>query len=131
MEELISPSALAAENFGGMINSRNRPILEGIIIDVAKEDPSAGGRAAYFNEPLSDFNMVVTIQFTKIGNSPYDKEREVGSREKFHLLDYFQMNNADRSWLEGLMVPGRKIRFKSFYFGYGAEDIFYVRKLNR
>ena len=74
--------------------------------------------------------MVVTIQLTKIGTSTFEN-RKTGDRIKFHLLDYYQMNKADLSWLEALMVPGRKIRFKSFYFGYGGEDIFYIKKLNR
>lgn len=129
-EELISQSALSAENFGGIINSNNNPTLEGIIIDVSKEDPSGGGRTEYFDEPKSEFNMVVTIQLTKIGKSSWEN-RKTGDRIKFHLLDYYQMNKADLSWLEALMVPGRKIRFKSFYFGYGGEDIFYIKKLNR
>ena len=130
-EELISQSALSAENFGGIINKNNHPILEGIIIDVTKEDPSGGGRTEYFNEQRSDFNLVVTIQLTKVNPSPYGDSRKVGNRIKFHLLDYYQMSHADLSWFESLIVPGRKIRFKSFYFGYGGEDIFYIKKLNR
>lgn len=130
-EELISQSALSAENFGGIINTNYHPSLEGIIIDVSKEDPSGGERTDYFDDPKSDFNMVVTIQLTKVGSSPYNNNRKVGNREKFHLLDYYQMSKADLSWFEALMVPGRKIRFKSFYFGFEGEDIFYIKKLNR
>ena len=130
-EELISQSALSAENFGGIINSSSHPILEGIIIDVTKEDPSGGGRTEYFNEPPSDFNLVLTIQLTKINPLTYRENRKVGDRIKFNLLDYYQMSKADLSWLEALIVPGRKIKFKFFYFGYGAEDIFYIKKLKR
>jgi hypothetical protein len=130
-DELISEAALSAENFGGVINSYNHPTLEGIIIDVTKEDPSGGGRTEYFNEEKSEFNFVITIQLTKVNPSPFGDSRKVGNREKFHLLDYYQMSHADLSWLEALIVPGRKIRFKSFYFGYGGEDIFYIKKLNR
>lgn len=131
-ERLISQSALSSDIFGGVINSYNHPILEGIIIDVTKEDPSGGGRTSIFNELPSNFNMEVTIQFTKVNPSPFKEvKRKVGDREKFHLLDYYQMSRIELGWLEALMVPGRKIRFRSFYFGYGGEDIFYIKKLNR
>ena len=130
-EELISEKALEAINFGGVIDSYDYPILEGIIIDVENTDPSNGGRTDNFDAMPSDFNKILTIQLTKVNKSPFGDYRKVGDREQFHLLDYYQMSKADLSWLEAILVPGRKIRFKSFYFGYGAEDIFYLKKLNR
>lgn len=131
-EELICPTALSDPIYGGVINKYNHPTLEGIIIDVTKEDPSSGGKAEFCNESKSQFNMVVTIQLTKVSPSPFPEiKRKIGQREKFHVTEYYQMSHAGLSAFEAIMVPGRKIRFRSFYFGYEAEDIFYLKKLNR
>jgi|GEM_PF-3769100 len=131
-EELICADALSDPAYGGIINQYNHPILEGIIIDVTKEDPSGGGKADFCNEVSSEFNMIVTIQFTKVSPSPFPEiKRKIGQREKFHLTEYYHMSHPGFSAFEAIMVPGRKIRFRSFYFGYGAEDIFYLKKLNR
>lgn len=129
-EELVNQTLLNSKIYGGLINAYPRPFLEGIIIDVTKEDPSGGARAETFDQPPSENNMIVTIQITKASSSD-DNNQKVGQRVKFHLIDYYQMSHADLSWFEALMVPGRKIRFKSFYFGYEADDIFYIKKLNR
>lgn len=130
-EELISESALNNESYGGVINSYNFPLQEGIIIDVEKTDPTDGARAELFSEPRSEFNMILTIQLTKTVIDPFNNTAKEGKRYQFHLIDYYNMNSADRSWLEAILVAGRKIQFKSFYFGYGAEDIFYIKKLER
>lgn len=130
-EELINEVALNSENFGGVINAYNYPLQEGIIIDVDYTDPTDGARTDFFDLPRSDSNMVLTIQHTKKTTDPFDNVPESGKRFKYHLLDYYQMNKADKSWLEALLVPGRKIQFKSFYFGYEVEDIFYIKKLER
>lgn len=130
-EDLISQSALSAGSFGDVINSYDHPVLEGIILDITKEDPTEGARAAYFEEEPNEFNMVVTIQLTKVNPSPFDGyDRKIGDKETFHILDYNHMSKSDLIAFEAIMVPGQKIRFKSFYFGYGAEDIFYIKKLN-
>jgi len=130
-EDLISQSALSAGSFGDVINSYDHPLLEGIILDITREDPTEGARTAYFEEEPSEFNMVVTIQLTEVNPSPFDGDnRKIGDEEKFHILDYNQMSKSDLNAFEALMVPGQKIHFKSFYFGYGAEDIFYIKKLN-
>ncbi|MEJ7626158.1 MAG: hypothetical protein WKF35_04805 [Ferruginibacter sp.] len=131
-EELICPAALSDPTYGGVINKYNHPVLEGIILDVTKEDPSGGGKAEFCNESKSEFNMVVTIQFTNVSPSPFPEiKRKTGQREKFHLTEYYQMSHAGVSAFEAIMVAGRKIRFRSFYFGYEAEDIFFLKKLNR
>jgi hypothetical protein len=131
-EELICPDLLSSNDYGGVINRYQHPFLEGIIIDITKEDPTRGNKAEFCNQTRSEFNMIVTIQLTKVSPSPFSgPERKVGQREKFYLTEYFQMNNAAESALEAIMTPGRLIRFQSFYFGYGAEDIFYIKKLNR
>lgn len=127
-EELIGKEELEADNYGKMIINNNI-ILEGIIIDVEKKDPSEGERAKYFNKIPSSDNKVLTIEFTKEVSSEGIK---VGDRQKFHLLEYRgNLSEADLGWLEVLLVPGRKIGFKIFYFGYGAPDIIYLKKLDR
>jgi hypothetical protein len=130
-EELISEVALNSENFGGVINSYKYPLQEGIIIDVDYFDPTDGARTDYFDLPRSDSNMVLTIHHTKKTIGPLGSITESGKRYKYHLLDYYQMSKADKSWLEAILVPGRKIQFKSFYFGYEVEDLFYIKKIER
>ena len=126
-EELISKAALNAPNFGGYINADNDRFIEGIIIDVEKDDPSGGQRTEYFESPPSEFNLVITLDVTNSNDADY----KVGSRKTLHLLDYYQASNATFGTLQSLLVPGRKIRVKAVYFGYGAEDIYYIKRLPR
>jgi len=98
-EDLVSKEALAAPNFGDLIDS-DIDILEGIVIDVTREDPSGGGRAGNFNNPASDFNLVITIELTKAVFTKDNMNKLIGKRIKFHLLDYLHMFNIERSWLE-------------------------------
>lgn len=130
-EEMIDERDLNEENFGGVINKYNYPYQEGIIIDVEKKGYEGDMRAENFNRNPSEYNMTLTIQLTKDSKSPFGDTDKVGSRIKFNLMDYYHMSHADLSWFEALLVPGRKIRFKSFYYGYEVEDIFYMKKLNR
>ncbi|MBC7439607.1 MAG: hypothetical protein H7250_06460 [Flavobacterium sp.] len=130
-EELIDEKELNEENFGGGINGYNYPYQEGIIIDVEKKGYEGDMRAENFDRDPSENNMTLTIKLTKDSKSPFGDINKVGSRIKFNLMDYYHMSHADVSWFEALLVPGRKIRFKSFYYGYEAEDIFYIKKLNR
>lgn len=130
-EELIDEKELSEDNFGGVINRYNYPYQEGIIIDVEKKGYDGDMRAENFDRNPSENNMTLTIQLTKDSKSPFGDINRVGSRIKFNLMDYYHMSHADVSWFEALLVPGRKIRFKSFYYGYEAEDIFYIKKLNR
>jgi hypothetical protein len=129
-EDLVSKEALAAPNFGDLLDS-DIDILEGIVIDVTREDPSGGGRAGNFNNPASDFNLVITIELTRAVFTKDNMNKLIGKRIKFHLLDYLHMFNIERSWLEKILKPGRKIRFKTIYYGYGSSDIVYLKKLNR
>jgi hypothetical protein len=130
-EEIIGEKELNEENFGGVINKYNYPDLEGIIIDVEKKGYDGDMRAENFDRNPSDKNMALTIQMTKDSKSPFGDIYKNGTRIKFNLMDYDHTSLAELSWLEALLVPGRKIKFKSFYYGYEAEDIFYVKKLNR
>lgn len=130
-EEIIGEKELNEENFGGVINKYNYPFLEGIIIDVEKKGYDGDLRADNFDRNPSDKNMTLTIQMTKDSKSPFGDIYKNGTRIKFNLMDYDHTSLAELSWLEALLVPGRKIKFKSFYYGYEAEDIFYVKKLNR
>jgi hypothetical protein len=130
-EDILSENVLNATNYGQFLNDNDIPNLEGIIVDVLNEDPTGGARAEYFEEANEGLNKVITIQFTKVENTDASKNRKVGNRETFHLLDYFQMSNVDRKCLETILVPGRKIGFKPFYFGYDADDIVYFIKLER
>lgn len=134
--ELIGIEELQAESYGKLLNNSDKQILEGIIIDIEQTDPSGGERARYFGKIPSSNNKIITIQFTKVNLSSFaensEENRKVGDREKFHLLEYpGELSRAELSWLEVLLVPGRKIRFKCFYFGYGASDIIYIKKLDR
>lgn len=130
-EELIDEKELNEERFGGVINEYNYPYQEGIIIDVEKTGFEGDMRAESFDRNPSENNMTLTIQLTKDTKDPFGNLDKTGSRFKFNLMDYYHMSHADFSWFETLLVPGRKIKFKSFYYGYEAEDIFYIKKLNR
>lgn len=130
-EEIIGEKELNEENFGGVINKYNYPFLEGIIIDVEKKGYDGDMRAENFDRNPSDKNMTLTIQMTKDSKSPFGDIYKNGTRIKFNLMDYDHTSLAELSWLEALLVPGRKIKLKSFYYGYEAEDIFYIKKLNR
>lgn len=130
-EEIIGEKELNEENFGGVINKYNYPFLEGIIIDVEKKGYDGDMRAENFDRNPSDKNMTLTIQMTKDSKSPFGDIYKNGTRIKFNLMDYDHTSRAELSWLEALLVPGRKIKFQSFYYGYEAEDIFYIKKLNR
>ena len=130
-EEIIGEKELNEENFGGVINKYDYPFLEGIIIDIEKKGYDGDMRAENFERNPSDKNMTLTIQMTKDSKSPFGDIYKNGTRIKFNLMDYDHTNRAELSWLEALLVPGRKIKFQSFYYGYEAEDIFYIKKLNR
>lgn len=129
--ELINEIELADVNFGQVIDKYEYALQEGIIIDVHKSGTEGDLRADNFDREPSEYNLVLTIQSTKDYVSPYDEVTKKGTRFKYHLMDYFHTSRAEVSWLEAMLVPGRKIAFKSFYYGYGAEDIFYIKKLNR
>lgn len=127
-DDLISTAALQAPNFGGYITSDNEGFVEGIITAVEKDDPSGGSRTDYFDLPPSDFNLVLTLQITASND---DKENQIGSKRKFHLLNYAQGSKDTVETLESLLVLGRKIKIKTIYFGYGAEDIYYIKHVPR
>lgn len=130
MKELIYPEAIEAPNFGDYINEPNRTIFEGIIVKVSKTDPSGGGYAEYFDRVSTQYNFEISIKLTKIENKK-DNYREIGGVEKLSLLEYSsQLNNIDIKSLEALVVPGSKIRFQTFYFGYGTEQIIYLKAIN-
>lgn len=136
-DDLICPNLLNEENFGGVIEKYNHPLLEGIIIDIENNDPSGGYYDEYcgnnFNNETNPFNKIITIELTQTNPDAFFEEdtKKVGKRYKFFLLNYYNMSSADLSWLEALIVPGRKIKFKSFYFGHGGETIFYIKKMTR
>lgn len=108
------------------VNNHNNQYndYEGIIINIDKEDPSGNNIDPYHN-------MLVTIELTKINKEQYDENRKIGHRYQFNLIDYYQRDRVTLSWLEALMVPGRKIRFKSFYVGWGSESFTYIEKQRR
>lgn len=130
-EQIIGQNELNDENFGGVINKYNYDFLEGIILDVEKKGYDGDLRAENFDRNPSDKNMTLTIQMTKNSKSPFGNIYKKGSRLQFNLMDYDNSSLLELSWLEALLVPGRKIKFKSFYYGYDTEDIFYIKKLNR
>lgn len=102
----------------------NHNDYEGIIINIDREDPSGNNIDPYHN-------MLVTIELTKVNKENYDENRKIGQRYQFNLIDYYQKDRVTLSWLEALMVPGRKIRFKSFYIGWGSESFTYIEKKRR
>lgn len=132
MEDLIFPEAISAPNFGDYIRSMPRPTIEGIIIKVDKSDPSGGGYAETFDREPSIFNYELTVQITNgTGNVNFD-DRPIGSREKFYILEYAsEMSLYSIKSLEALIVPGRKIQFQPFFFGYGAEQMIYIKRMDR
>ena len=105
-------------------NGNNYNDYEGIIINIDKEDPSGNNIDPYHN-------MLVTVELTKINKEQYDEDRKIGQRYQFNLIDYYQSDRVTLSWLEALMVPGRKIRFKSFYIGWDSESFTYIEKNKR
>lgn len=132
IEDLIYPEAIVSNGYGFNVDQDNAPQIDGIIIDVTRSDPSGGHYAQIFNKESSNFNLEITVQLTSISHSQYGEKRKVGDREKFCIMEYWsEMNNIGISSLEAIVVPGRKIRFKPYYFGYGMSQIFYLKKLNR
>lgn len=133
-DEIINSKELNDDYFKSLITDHNYDYQEGIIIDVEYVGYEGDLRADNFERNPSDKNMTLTIQLTKDYKSPFGSSSETikkGTRLQYHILDYYQMCHADLSWFENLLVPGRKIKFKSLYYGYEVEDIFYVKKLNR
>jgi hypothetical protein len=105
----------------------NTPPIEGIIIDVQKIDT-----VDLYDYLSIYFNMEVTILITR-NDDPEDMNgsKRKGAKVTFHIYDYGNLCSACASNFRSLMVPGRKIRFKSYYYGYWADDIYYVKKLKR
>lgn len=133
-DEIINSKELNDDYFKSLITDHNYDFQEGIIIDVEYLGYEGDLRADNFERNPSDKNMTLTIQLTKDYKSPFGSSSETikkGTRLQYHILDYYHMSHADLSWFENLLVPGRKIKFKSLYYGYEVEDIFYVKKLNR
>jgi hypothetical protein len=124
--DLVAPEDREDERRIKPSHNFNTAPLEGIIIDVQKVD------SVNLEDRVSYFNLDVTILITRNDNAGIDNDnRKKGAKITFHIYDYYYLCKACRSNFEALMVPGRKIRFKSYYFGYGAEDIYYVKKLER
>lgn len=128
--DLVNEKILDDVHWGQQFRVNPRYQLEGIIIDVKDEDPTNGGRASFFNVRNTGLSKEITIELTKLGNYEGSSSK-IGDREIFHLVDYYQMAKVHLTYLEAMLVPGRKIRFQSTYFGYGEEDIYYIKKLNR
>jgi hypothetical protein len=122
-EDLLTNEQLSAENYGGFINGGEcNSVIEGSIISIS--DNIDGSSADYFDkEPL--LNISIEIRITKIYSSPC-KERKVGNDEIFHLTILKHLSDSQISSLKTMLQEGQKIKIKSFYFGYGAEDIFEI-----
>ncbi len=105
----------------------NKGYLEGIIIDVEKIDGRDYAHTSLYND-----NIRLNIQLTK-STRPQStvNDKNVGERDYFHMIGYRNASNMTMDKLDAILVPGRKIRFKSYYYGYGYEDIYYIKKLNR
>ncbi|MCP2038174.1 hypothetical protein [Chryseobacterium sp. HSC-36S06] len=135
MEDIVPDYALEAPNFGGMIEN-DRPNLEGIILDVSEDYDFGNSWSSYFELDGNVPVIKVIMQITDNSRLPSDTKEyyKVGSRKEFVIPDYYNAPNSSsvgRSWLTSLLVPGRKVTFKSFYFGFGLENIIYLKKLNR
>lgn len=131
--ELLSEEAL--QTFKESYIQGDEPLIEGIILNVDEDDPSGGSWAEGFNGYPDAQSMVYTIQITNNSRmSTEDKSyNKVGQRKQYYIPDLYagQLGNAQVSWLKSLMVPGRKIAFKGVYYGYGAENLIYIKKLMR
>jgi hypothetical protein len=130
MEELIYPDAIDAPNFGGFINISSEPIIQGIIVKVEKIDPSAGGYAEYFDKQPTSHNFIITLQLINYDENEVYKNKGFSGIQEFYLLEYASQLDYQRvKSLEALIKPGNFIQFKSFYFGYGAEQIIYLKNI--
>ncbi len=107
--------------------SYNEGYLEGVIIDVDKIDGKDFSHSSGYND-----NIRLNIHLTNSTRpKPTVNGKNVGERDYFHMIGYRNTANVGLSWLDAILVPGRKIKFKSYYYGHGAEDIYYVKKMNR
>lgn len=132
-KDLLSEEALL--RFEGYYINGDEPLIEGIIMNVEEDDPSGGSYAEEFSINELPLSMVYTIQITSNSQVPEEDKayNKVGQRKQYFIGDLYggSLGNAQVSWLKALMVPGRKIKFRSIYFGWGAENLIYIKKLTR
>ena len=104
----------------------DEPLIEGIILDSKYSQ----------NEGDLSLHLIVTNDKNAKG---YDKEVfKKGKKVNLFIpkVGNGEIGTADLSWLEELLVPGRKISFKPNSFGLGASgngswSIIYIKKQNR
>jgi len=132
-ELLIGGSTITYDN--GAVDDLNSDDLymEGIIINISKLDRELANFYGFLeNDYEYDYNLVLTIELSDItGKNAGNINLRPGKRAEFYALQTCYITNAYKSCFNDLIVPGRKISFKSYDFRRGLQRIYYVQKLNR
>lgn len=121
-EELISQDL--KQYFGYSTIDGTEPLVEGIILESGGYD--------------SQFSMTVLVTDDKNVNKDQKYFFGKGKKAKVWVPEpgNGDIGSADLSWLEALLVPGRKIAFKPTSYGVGASGngswaLIYIKKLKR
>jgi hypothetical protein len=132
--EILLPGdyGISTNGFAEAVDNENE-IMEGIIINSELVKHGLG----FYDFPQQDDsgdgeNMVLTIELTKVSGFKQGKVVfKPGVRTQFYLYQTAFITRAFKSCFDELIVPGRKIRFKSYDFNRGEQIITFLQKLNR
>ena len=125
-DEFLASELIPAEYKQYYSISGDEPLIEGIILD------------SEYNRSEGDLSLYLIVTNDKNAKG-YDKEVFTnGNKVNLFIpkVGSGEIGTADLSWLEALLVPGRKISFKPNSFGLGASgngswSIIYIKKKNR
>lgn len=121
-DELISVNL--AQSLGYATIDGTEPLIEGIVLEAAGME--------------SEFSL--TLLVTNDARVTEDYKYAFSKNKKVSLFipepGNGNISSADLSWLEALLVPGRKIAFKASSYGLGASgngswSLIYIKKLKR